>query len=254
MEQLSGNPLEIYKFCGDGFISEIEYGASLLVSLRFQFLTEKDKEEFNKKVQIEYDGATLKLKGSSDIKSLSERVKETGRVVLEAQQIGGSDSGLLNMVSNKMPSCSLTNIENCLAVMEGVLDYGRDLKKSFDEADADDDIAKHWDVVGYTMTGYKDLRRSGPYNFFNVDLPELSQEFINLRSLLMTEWMYYRKLLNEAEKYEHALGLSENAYDLIQDIQRDLRINVAILEKFRNSATRIALKIVRLSGMYKSSR
>lgn len=233
-KQLQNDPRAIYEFCGDGFISEVEYGASLLVSLRFQFLTETDKNEFNQKVNIDYDGGVLKLKSENEYKNLSNRIKETGQVILEAQQIGGNDSGLLDIISEQMPSCSMKNLEQCMQVMNGVLQYAGRLKTNFDSAPATEDIAKKWDVIDYTMTDYQDLRKSDAYNFFNVELPEISKDFMDLRNLLIKEWIANRTVLAEAQRYKFATGISSDRSVLIEYVIEKLESNENILDSVQN--------------------
>ena len=242
LAEIQGQPHKIYNFCGDSFISEVEYGASLMVTLRFQFLSEKDKSEFKQKTDIEFDDGVLKMTNSTSIESLSERLKETGRVTIEAQQIGGEDSALLDLISSEMSSCSMQNLTQCMTVMNGVFEYAKRLKTSFDSSPIGDDISKKWDVIGYTTTDYKDLRRSAPYNFFNVELPELTNEFKELRNLMITKWMDNKKMLVDARRYESANGLSNESIHDIETIIESLVQNQKVLDDVQAYCYRSSLE------------
>lgn len=112
--------------CGDHFISQVELGAQLLVSMRFDFANKEAKSNFEAEIDLDFV-SLFQVSGAAKV--AMEKYKNTVGVTVSALQIGGDVSKLSQIFSDAsgdskpLLRCSLDNVDACIKVMENVVAY-----------------------------------------------------------------------------------------------------------------------------------
>lgn len=144
---LYGNDAEsLMKRVGDEFISQINLGASILVQLRINFATKKQKEEFNAYATYNSTGLwELDIQGF--INSLNEKEKRTISVEIKAYQNGGESASLAAVLPNDMMSCAIDDIEACKNAFEQAIIYVQNFSQQINDPE-------NYNVLSYTTSTY----------------------------------------------------------------------------------------------------
>ena len=112
--------------CGDKYISSFKVGANLIYSYKLHFLSHSEKKEFDGKLGLKY-GSFLKI--AADIQAIAKSMNVNGRVEIMAYQSGGNPADLAKLLNSTCgsaycaASCSLTNMNDCVGSMNGLLKY-----------------------------------------------------------------------------------------------------------------------------------
>lgn len=124
--QLLGKDVDVRKAaCGTEYVDQVELGAQLFVSVRFDFATESAKDEF--KLQLGGSIPIGKLQVAVDLAKSS--FKKNVTVKVSALQIGGNASKLSTFLrpdaANKVPSllCGIDTPEECEKAIAAVVNY-----------------------------------------------------------------------------------------------------------------------------------
>lgn len=113
-------------YCGDKFIYQIHNGANLYVAFQIVFATLADRQVFEQ--ETGHSGFAGLYDTSTTIKDIVTNYNLAGTVNLMALQNGGNPSDLGEIFTNStngyyISSCSLSNLNDCQQVINGVLDY-----------------------------------------------------------------------------------------------------------------------------------
>lgn len=112
--------------CGDRFISSFKVGANLIFSLKLHFQSHSDKSQFEVKFGLKF-GSFVNI--ALDIQAIAKTTNINGRVEIMAYQSGGNPADLAKLLNSTCgsaycaASCSLTNMNDCIGAMNGLLKY-----------------------------------------------------------------------------------------------------------------------------------
>jgi len=106
--------------CGDEYVSEIQYGASLFATLKVQYLNSSDKFEIGGSLNI---GAKQIVKVDASSEILNSKMAKRTRVSVIAKQFGGNPSGLLSVIPQGIVSCSFDNMQPCVDAFNAIVKY-----------------------------------------------------------------------------------------------------------------------------------
>jgi hypothetical protein len=112
--------------CGNLFIHQIHYGASLYVTFQINFASLSDKQVFQ--ANADSSGFAGLFDTSAYIQDIISTYHIKGSVNLYAYQNGGNPSQLAQIFTNNtngyyITSCDLSNLSLCQQVVNGVIDY-----------------------------------------------------------------------------------------------------------------------------------
>lgn len=119
-QYISGYQAILQDKCGDEYVSEIQYGASLFATLKVQYLNSSDKFEIGGSLNVGVK-EIVKVDASSDI--LNSKMAKRTRVSVIAKQFGGNPSGLLSVIPQGIVSCSFDNMQPCVDAFNAIVKY-----------------------------------------------------------------------------------------------------------------------------------
>lgn len=106
---------------GDEFIQAIEYGAWLMVTLKFEYLNESDKLEIGGELSVDWSTGNVSATANwADIKDAA-----SVKVTISAYQYGGDASELVQILPGNLLSCGLDTPEACFTLFENTLAYAK---------------------------------------------------------------------------------------------------------------------------------
>ncbi|MDQ3233248.1 MAG: hypothetical protein M3Q07_15635, partial [Pseudobdellovibrionaceae bacterium] len=200
--------------CGDEFISSIEYGAMLNVTMKMEFRNELDKKDIGGKLKVDVLAGTVNVEGELDY--LSQAVKKSVKITVEATQQGGTPLEILKIIPDNLVTCSLDNPSVCFNIFTTAVNYAKtDLAKQFKGLDT-------YNVIKYTTQKYTDSGISAlkpPAGYPTVDalvedaranLDKLFQEALLDRSRARKMISSYREWLAE-DVYNKLVEISDKA-------------------------------------------
>lgn len=115
--------------CGDEYIDSYELGALLAMSLKIDFASHYEKEEFEGHISGSLGDI---ISASASIQKAVSETKVTGKLTMVAYQQGGDPGQLAKILSKDAggdyyaTTCDLDNLDACKATASGLLDYARD--------------------------------------------------------------------------------------------------------------------------------
>ncbi|MFC0119823.1 hypothetical protein [Pseudoalteromonas xiamenensis] len=159
----SGNTLaneyqsKLMSMAGDAFISEIEYGAQLLINMKIEYLSEQHKSEIGGYLGVSYGAGNIGIKVDGKLNYIDEDLKKSVRITVRALQKGGDPKQLLNIIPNNIITCSLDNYKPCFTLFEQAVNYAKN------DFGAQFNSLSDYNVVRYKATPYEvsslDVRR-----------------------------------------------------------------------------------------------
>lgn len=155
--QYQGNLMEV---AGDSYISEIEYGAQLLVNMRVEYLSEQHKTDIGGYIGVDYAGGNIGVSVDGQLRYIDTDLKKSVRISVRAVQKGGDPKQLLNIIPSNIITCSLDNYEPCFDLFVDAVNYAKDdFRLQFNNL-------SDYNVVRYAATPYAisslDVRRLDP--------------------------------------------------------------------------------------------
>ncbi|MCX6110233.1 MAG: jacalin-like lectin [Proteobacteria bacterium] len=121
MQFMSGYKALLQDKCGDEFISEIQWGASLFATLKVQYLNSSDKFEIGGSLNVGVKADVVKLDASAGI--TNKKVAKRTKVSIIAKQFGGDATGLLAIIPLDIISCSFENMQPCVDAFNAIVKY-----------------------------------------------------------------------------------------------------------------------------------
>lgn len=133
---------------GDSFVSDIEYGAQLLVNLKVEYLSEQHKSDIGGHLGVSYGVGSVGVSVSGELRYIDEEIKKSVRITVRALQKGGDPKKLLNIIPNNIITCTLDNYEPCFDLFVQATEYARnDFGNQFN-------ALSDYNVVRYTASPY----------------------------------------------------------------------------------------------------
>lgn len=114
---------KMQQMVGDEFVTGIEYGASVLVNLKIDYGSSKDKTEIGGYLDVDLYGGVFNVGGQ--LKYLQDDVKSSVKITVRAIQQGGDPKQLLSIIPNNIISCSMSNPEPCFDMFSEAVDYAK---------------------------------------------------------------------------------------------------------------------------------
>lgn len=139
-------PSEIRTKCGDEYISEIQYGATYMATLRFDFLSQNDKNEFKSTANIDLSKIGQGISITPEVSRVSERIKQTAKAYVKIYQIGGNSTDLLS--DRQEVICEMMSLDSCMQSMRNAINQGAALKNRLDQENL-------WSATKYTTISYE---------------------------------------------------------------------------------------------------
>jgi|GEM_PF-6473402 hypothetical protein len=190
---LTGDPEKIRAQCGDQFVEQIELGAELFVSMRFDFSNKDVKSNFEAEIDLDFVNI-FQVSGAAKV--ALEKYKNNVGVTISALQIGGDPTALSRIFldragdSSNVLRCSIDNVEACVKAMESVIAYASSTKPgnfpdqlknlTFDDTQAKGSAFLRYITKSYYNAGMRDL--------YQQPAPLLSREIIAARSRLLERY------------------------------------------------------------------
>ena len=117
---ISGYQAILQDKCGDEYVSEIQYGASLFATLKVQYLNSSDKFEIGGSLNV---GLKEFVKIDATAQLLNSKMAKRTRVSVIAKQFGGNPAGLLSVIPQGVVSCSFDNMQPCVDAFNAIVKY-----------------------------------------------------------------------------------------------------------------------------------
>jgi hypothetical protein len=214
--------------CGDQFVSQMQYGATLFVSFQLVFASLSSKQTYENTI------GTSGFAGLSDASTSTQEIitsqKLAGTMNLLAYQGGGNPSDLAQIFANNtngyyITSCSFSSLTQCQQVINGVLNYAvNNFPNQVNITNGE--IVGNAAPIGYTYLPYTIL---GLNASSTVITPEITQARDTLENL-------YNTLQEQNVFISHILGSWTNKYmtsDVLAYMQATLSnitYNINLLE------------------------
>ncbi|MFT4928123.1 MAG: hypothetical protein ACI8WB_004240 [Phenylobacterium sp.] len=221
------NNTELLKAVGTDYVSEIEYGSQLFVSMKMDFLNSTDKQNIGGYVSIDTTSGVVSVDGSVNV--LSEEVKSSVKITVSAHQFGGDPLGLLTILPSNILSCDLTNAAACLDLFSNAVNYGKGAGSWVGNGFKDQVInLADANVIGYQTSPYDggtaDMYSLVPatYSASNNDaiIEQLETEYaqeLETRNRAQSALKYYASHRSSAQRIELGAinqATTNNAYAL----------------------------------------
>jgi hypothetical protein len=173
---LQHDPANFLKSCGDEYISEVKYGATLAANVRISFNSKKAKEDFSNKFKVsgktaDFSFELTKAHDESHINSeitvtlfqSGGNVTQLNRALVPKAQSTVEGDGKVQVQGNSgvaIVSCSMGDFASCSKVIERVIEYsGEDFSNQLKTNDKETGSLA---VIGYRTSPYSDL---GVYDY-----------------------------------------------------------------------------------------
>lgn len=139
--------------CGDYYVSEVRKGARLFFSIKIDFSSKEEKNEFQASFNI--DGPAAGVSGT--LQQASARFSRKTKITVAVYQSGGDVEKVTGIFSNAADGraayiqCSLGKFEGCATVLGNALTYATDTASGFPAQLGD---PKKRSVLYYEITDY----------------------------------------------------------------------------------------------------
>jgi hypothetical protein len=220
--------------CGDSFVDEVRKGGELFISIRVDFFSKQDQQEFSSKFSISGPIG----EASAHLEQASSSYGQHAKVIISAYQIGGDVTHLSGIFGSPdgihtYTECSLGKFESCAQVLQSAIAYAADLKTGFpSQLSADQKPGPS--VLAYGVSTYKS------YGIYPHDPPGLASAVELARDELSKQFeTSYRQALTA----DRLLATSLNAHkrsnvEAARDsIKRNLATEIKVSDVCYNDAT-----------------
>lgn len=136
--------------CGDEYLSEIAYGSRLLVNLKFVFANSLDKRSIEGELSAAISEAGVDIaKVEGSLKKVDDKVKDKIVVLLEAEQYGGDEARLVEILPDNFLECRLDNAEACFKMFNRTIAYARTMTEQLSDSSS-------YKPIRFITESYKD--------------------------------------------------------------------------------------------------
>lgn len=133
---------------GDSFISDIKYGAQLLVNLKVEYLNEQHKSDISGRLGVSYGIGPIGISVEGELRFIDEKIKQSVKITVQALQKGGDPKQLLKIIPDNIITCTLDNYEPCFDLFVEASNYARE------EFGSQLNYLADYNVVSYTAKPY----------------------------------------------------------------------------------------------------
>jgi hypothetical protein len=186
---------QLMAMAGDSFVSEIEYGAQLLINMKIEYLSERHKTDIGGYLGVSYGAGNIGISVDGKLNYIDEDIKRSVRITVRALQKGGDPKQLLQVIPNNIISCSLDNYAPCFNMFEQVVHYASDTFGDQFNALSD------YNVVRYKAT---------PYRVSSADVRRLdsADQVIRFETTYRTLWLedQFKKSVNHEHRARSMLA------------------------------------------------
>lgn len=179
---------------GDSFVSEIQYGAQLLINLKVEYLSEQHKSDIGGHLGVSYGVGPVGVSVNGELRYIDEEVKKSVIITVQAVQKGGDPKQLLNIIPNNLITCTLDNYEPCFDLFVKTTDYARN------DFGAQFNALSDYNVVRYTANTYGN-------SSLEVRKLDAASQDINLGTTVQTLWL--------EDAFKTAIGHEHRARSLL---------------------------------------
>lgn len=164
------------QYCGNSYISTINYGGKLYITVELNFRNKAEKDSFNASLSGK---VPLIAEVSVKFSQWEERTHAEGHFKVVAYQLGGDPTKLGRILEGaKTNICKFDNINDCRIVLNNAVDYAsRDYPNQFGGI-VPGEIPRAAGIIGVDTT---------PYFIFDpkIQIPtQVAQDIINMRNQL----------------------------------------------------------------------
>ncbi|MFC3033641.1 internalin [Pseudoalteromonas fenneropenaei] len=117
---VNDNPGDKFNTIGNEFVSALEYGSQVMVTLKFQYKNDEDKVKWGGQLGVDWAG---KVSVSGKLQKVDADVKRNIKVTVSALQLGGDPTQLLKVIPNQLVNCTMENPTPCFEVFKNSIDY-----------------------------------------------------------------------------------------------------------------------------------
>jgi hypothetical protein len=202
--QYQGNMMAL---AGDSFVTDIEYGAQLLINLKVEYLSEQHKSDISGHLGVSYGVGPVGVSVDGELRYIDEDLKKSVRITVQAVQKGGDTKQLLKIIPNNITTCTLAHYEPCFDLFVQASNYARnDFGSQFNGL-------SDYNVVRYTAK---------PYGNSSLEVSKLdtADQVISVATNFQTLWL--EEAFKSAIGHEHrARSLLTKYSSWMNDVQRD---------------------------------
>ena len=173
---------------GSHFVSQINYGANLLVVMKAEYLDSSDRTAVEAAVNVDFNVGEAELNGSF----VDDRLRQSVRITVRAHQFGGDPLQLSQVIPQNIVQCSLENFEPCRNLFNSATAYAsgnfvNQISANFNNiTEQSSDAVKlaaidNLNVISYSVTPYNlnhsNFRASNGYQVSGNDTSAYEQEY-----------------------------------------------------------------------------
>ena len=112
---------QVLERAGSHYVSQINYGASLLVVMKAEYLNQSDRTDVEAAINVNFTAGDASLNGSF----VDDRLRQSVRITVRAHQFGGDPLQLSQVIPQNIVQCSLENFAPCESLFENAIAYAR---------------------------------------------------------------------------------------------------------------------------------
>lgn len=212
--------------CGDEFIKEEPVGAKLITSLKLNFVSSKDKENFD--IHVKEKVGSI-FNASAVIQQAVNQYHISGTMEVSAYQEGGDPTQLINTFSKCgdhycIAICPLNNLDVCKGIINGVIKYAQtNLINQVDFKDGK--VIGNAQPLGYTYMPYMHIGLTPGSSVLTPEIIAARQMLGDLYKKFLEKVVFVDHLLNS----KFALFIESDAHLALQEGSGLLHDNLAIL-------------------------
>lgn len=207
-------------YCGTDFVNQIDYGASIGVSLEVSAKTELQKQKIAGYLKV---NVLNFVEGSGNIESIDDSERQDYSVRLMIKQVGGKPQNITLAIPADGMFCGIGDIKQCIGKMNAVIQYMQTQMRS----DLED--KQYWNPINYHTMSYKNA--ASVRSLAAVDLTQdqrrmLARAHENIKA-------YYERTMEDWKDVDTiaAMPLNQNERNLIQKITESVTHNAVALER-----------------------
>jgi hypothetical protein len=223
---LTNDAAQIRSQCGDHYVEQVELGAELLVSMRFDFSNRDVKSNFEAEIDLDFVNI-FQVSGAAKVAMTN--YKNSVGVTISALQVGGDVTALGRIFQgdgssgSQVMRCSIDNIDACIKTMENVVTYASSsdpgnfssqLKNlQFDDTSSFGAANLRYITKSYFSGGLRELYKS--------PAPILSNEIMAARNRLLER---YEAQARDRKRVSSLLNLRLSEAELQRFLELDRRL------------------------------
>ena len=224
------NKNRLQELCGDSFVAEIQYGASIFATLKIEYMNTSDKFLAGKSVNVNLVSGIIK--GDGNLEKLDEALKKRTKVSLIVKQLGGNPTGLVRAIPANAIACSLDDLAPCMDTFTKVVTYMQSDFRTVLETGGTGWNALTLVTVPYESSGLEVLTPAG--GFLHLDDATINARAM-LEMRLVAEQTYAKRaetILQNGKLYPY---MTEASIGRIKDILLAANDNIATLNRTREN-------------------